>query len=531
MKKSLLTWLATVALVLVSGFVPTSRVNAAPSWLEQCVTNVNDPLFDKAFILSLVGYASEADFETSVTNGTWTVQLATGSGAFGYHRGNNPDLYCGNGQNNSRDYLDSHNNSRDFFIGGAGNDSMTGTMWQSTFYGGEGDDSANRVEEASYFYGGPGTDSCTFVSTGSPWGSFCLTDGGPAPAVPGTPPAPTAVAGVSSAVVTVAAGSGGTLTSYAVTSTPGSFTCTVTGSSGNCTVSGLTNGTSYTFKATATNGGGTSGSSISSNAVTSVAPTTTTVAPVLSIVIEAPVTTIATGQNSVATIAPTTSTIAVRGTPAATAPTTTIAGTRTVISTTTTVPAIVTTTTVGPPSAGKVSAGQSAVQVDGVVTNAVVTRQANQMIINAGSLNATLSGVDNSGNRLPLDSEGNLHLDVGDVINVSVGGFKPGSIVEVWLFSTPKKLGSIVVAADGKVDGKFSIPTGVKSGSHRVVITARLANGKPTTFTLGILVGNISKTSTLTRVLIAIPITLAIGFGFLLPTQMRHRRRRRLTAN
>ena len=349
--------------------------------------------------------------------------------------------------------------------------------------------------------------------------------------MPGTPPAPTAVAGVSSAVVTVAAGSGGTPASYVVTSTPGSYTCTVTGSSGNCTVSGLTNGTSYTFKATATNGGGTSGSSSSSNAVTSVAPTTTTVAPVLSIVIEAPVTTIATGQNSVATIAPTTSTIAVRGTPVATASTTTIAGTRTVTSTTTTVPAIVTTTTVGPPSAGKVSAGQSAVQVDGVVTDAVVTRQANQMIINAGSLNATLSGVDNSGNRLPLDSEGNLHLAVGDVINVSVGGFKPGSVVEVWLFSTPKKLGSIVVAADGKVDGKFSIPTGVKSGSHRVVITAKLANGKPTTFTLGILVGNISKTSTLTRVLIAIPITLAIGFGFLLPTQMRHRRRRRAMAN
>jgi len=353
----------------------------------------------------------------------------------------------------------------------------------------------------------------------------------PQPVVPGTPPAPTAEVGDASAVVTVAAGSGGTPASFRVTSTPGSFTCTVTGSSGSCTVTGLTYGTSYTFKAAATNGGGTSGPSSSSNAVTSVAPTTTTVAPVLSIVIEAPVTTIATGQNSVATIAPTTSTIAVRGTPAATAPTTTIAGTRTVISTTTTVPAIVTTTTVGPPSAGKVSAGQSAVQVDGVVTNAVVTRQANQMIINAGSLNATLSGVDNSGNRLPLDSEGNLHLAIGDVINVSVGGFKPGSVVEVWLFSTPKKLGSIVVAADGKVDGKFSIPTGVKSGSHRVVITAKLANGKPTTFTLGILVGNISKTSTLTRVLIAIPITLAIGFGFLLPTQMRQRRRRRAMAN
>jgi hypothetical protein len=152
------------------------------------------------------------------------------------------------------------------------------------------------------------------------------------------------------------------------------------------------------------------------------------------------------------------------------------------------------------------------------------------MVINAGSLNATLSGVDNAGKRLPLDSDGNLHLSVGDVINVSVGGFKPDSVVDVWLFSTPNKLGSIVVRADGNVDGKFAIPAGIKSGSHRVVITARLANGKPTTFTLGILVGNISRTSTLTRVLIAIPITLAIGFGFLLPTQLR-RRRRRLAPN
>ena len=261
-----------------------------------------------------------------------------------------------------------------------------------------------------------------------------------------------------------------------MTSTPGSLTCTVVGSSGDCTVTGLTYGTSYTFKATASNAGGTSSSSVSSNAVTPVAPTTTTAAPALSIVIQAPVTTVAQGQMSVATVAPTTTTtsIAVVGAPVAVVSTTTTIVTRPAVvrTTTTTVPAIVTTTTVGPPSAGKVSAGQTAVQVDGVATDAVVTRQANQMVINAGSLNATLSGVDDAGNRLPLDSDGNLHLAVGDVIKVSVGGFKPGSAVEVWLFSTPRNLGTIVVGLDGKIDGKFSIPTGVKSGSHRVVITA-----------------------------------------------------------
>ena len=40
-----------------------------------------------------------------------------------------------------------------------------------------------------------------------------------------------------------------------------------------------------------------------------------------------------------------------------------------------------------------------------------------------------------------------------------------------------------------------------------------------------IAVGEIARTSTLTRVLIAIPIVLAIGFGLILPNQLRRRRK------
>ena len=248
----------------------------------------------------------------------------------------------------------------------------------------------------------------------------------------------------------------------------------------------------------------------------------------LSIVIQAPVTTVAQGQLSVVTLAPTTTTLPVlgaNGVPVPTTTTTTVAPARTRPVVTTTVPAIVTTTTLGPPVVDKVDAGQTAVQVDGVKTDAVVTRSNNQMVVTAGSLSATLSGLDKTGNRAALDSNGVVHLDVGDVIKISLGGFKPESIVEVWLFSTPTKLGTAEVGADGKMSGAYKLPFGTKSGSHRVVVTAKLPNGKPTTFTLGILVGDISTTSTLTRVLIAIPITLAIGFGFLLPTQLRRRRR------
>ena len=262
------------------------------------------------------------------------------------------------------------------------------------------------------------------------------------------------------------------------------------------------------------------------------ATTTTTAAPTLSIVIQAPVTTVAQGQVSVATVAPTTTTTTVavlgaNGLPIPTTTSTSIASAKTkTVVTTTTLPQVVTTTTVGPPSASKVKAGQTAVQVDGVDTDAKVSRENNQMVVNAGSVSAVLSGTDSAGKTLPLDTDGTVHLSAGDLIKVSVGGFEPKSIVEVWLFSTPTQLGSAVVGTDGTMSGTYKLPFGVKSGSHRVVVTAKLPNGKATTFTLGVLIGNINKTSTLTRVLIAIPISLAVGFGFLLPTQARRRKRR-----
>jgi hypothetical protein len=313
---------------------------------------------------------------------------------------------------------------------------------------------------------------------------------------------------------------------YALTTTKG----TVSRSSDDVTVTGLVAGESATVTISVTRSAYKPVSKTVSGSATP-AVTTTTAAPSLSIVIQAPVTTVAQGQASVATLAPTTTTLPVLGANGLPVPTTTTTSTTTpkqprAIATTTTVLTRNKNSAPTPPVVAKVSAGQTAVQVNGVKTDATVTRENNQMVVNAGSLSATLSGLDKAGKTSPLDSDGNVHLDGGDIIKISVGGFKPGTLVEVWLFSTPTQLGTAVVGADGTVTGAYRLPIATKSGSHRVVVTAKMANGKPTTFTLGILVGNISTTSTLTRILIAIPIALAMGFGFLLPNQLRHRRKK-----
>jgi hypothetical protein len=185
----------------------------------------------------------------------------------------------------------------------------------------------------------------------------------------------------------------------------------------------------------------------------------------------------------------------------------------------------VTTTTITPPKVAAVAAGETAVQVDGVETKSQVSRENNQLVVSAGALKATIGGLNKNGTAMSLDEDGNVRLRSGDVVRIKLAGFRPNSTVEAWLFSTPVLLGSSVVSADGSVTGNFTIPKNTPEGPHRIVIVAKSTNGKPTTFTVGVEVGEIARTSTITRVLISIPIALAVLFGLFLPAVSRRRRK------
>ncbi len=336
---------------------------------------------------------------------------------------------------------------------------------------------------------------------------------------------------------------------YALTTSKG----TVSRSNDDVTVTGLAAGESATVTIAVTRTNYKPASKTVTGSATPTA-TTTTVKPAVVIEIQAPattvapgqapVTTVAQGQASVATIAPSVSRDVTSATTTTTTTTTTTPATAIVplvknAAIPTASPETTPETTprlknadfsTGQPVApmiAEVSTGESALDVGGVRTNVDVSRENNKIVLKSGTYQAVLSGLDSSGGTRSLDADGNLRLTSGDVLRLNMGGFKVGTQVEVWMFSTPVRLGTTKVETDGRVTGTFTIPKNIEDGSHRIAVTAKLPNGKSTTFTLGILVGDVSTTSTLTRVLIAIPITLAIGFGFLLPTQIRRRRKAR----
>ena len=157
---NVLSILATFFLLFFSA--PLALAIDGAALLTSCANSINDPLYTRDTIATIMGFANAAGLETAITNGTITVWVASGSGEItgsSGANGNAQDLFCGNGNDNTVPVMDSNSSTQDFFFGGAGNDSVTTHMWFSTFYGGLGNDYVSILDEASHFYGGPGTDS------------------------------------------------------------------------------------------------------------------------------------------------------------------------------------------------------------------------------------------------------------------------------------------------------------------------------------------------------------------------------------
>ena len=269
----------------------------------------------------------------------------------------------------------------------------------------------------------------------------------------------------------------------------------------------------------------TTSSTTTTTTTTTLAPTTTvrtvttTAAPALEIVVNAPATTnpaVNSGQATQPTIAAAskvTTTSIPMSPPAVASP-----------ATTTTVASSTTSVAPTAPSIQAVAPGSAAVTVGDKTEPVTVKRADNQVTVTAGKLSATLGSLTKSGSITALDNDGNVRLKPGDTVRIKLAGFKPGSTVEAWLFSTPQLMGTAKVGADGVVVGTFTVPKNVPLGSHRIAVVAQTTDGKPATLAVGVMVGNWKKERSITIWLIVLPIVLAIMGALALPATRRRRK-------
>jgi hypothetical protein len=178
------------------------------------------------------------------------------------------------------------------------------------------------------------------------------------------------------------------------------------------------------------------------------------------------------------------------------------------------------------PVPGDVETGQGSYKTNGKVEKLVISRDSNQMVMDAGQQKVVIGLLDSNGRRVALDDAGNLDLSRAAFIDVSLDGFQPGEGCSVWLFSTASKLGDSVVGPDGRVSGRFEIPSDVETGSHRIVVAVGEKSESSSRFTLGVVNSEVSESSLASRALIAVPLAIAVVIGLLIPNQQRRKRRK-----
>lgn len=198
--------------------------------------------------------------------------------------------------------------------------------------------------------------------------------------------------------------------------------------------------------------------------------------------------------------------------------------------TTTTSIAPTTTTTVPAPDAPEAAPGEAGATIDGQSVEAQLSRSENGLVVTAGSMSATVYGETSDGQRIALDADGNLQLNEGDSVVVEGNGFEADATVDIWLFSTPTRLGDLPTSSSGTVSGSFEVPVSMEPGAHRLVLKGTSADGKDAVIGVGLYLGDYETEGGINRWLIIVPLVLATILGLVIPTTVRRRRAQQLNA-
>jgi hypothetical protein len=136
----------------------------------------------------------------------------------------------------------------------------------------------------------------------------------------------------------------------------------------------------------------------------------------------------------------------------------------------------------------EVKPGEIAAVVDGQ------EQRAGLEIVNDVALRVTLpqgvilqvSSILTDGKPAKVASDGALLVVQGTSVDIAGSGYRPDSLIDLTIFSTPTRLGTVTVEADGSFEANFPIPAGIEPGDHTVKIDGTSSARELTTVSVGV---------------------------------------------
>jgi hypothetical protein len=144
------------------------------------------------------------------------------------------------------------------------------------------------------------------------------------------------------------------------------------------------------------------------------------------------------------------------------------------------------------PPAG-LAAGSSLHLVNGVPTGLVVEpndpKVPTGLNVRGDGFFMKLAGLNSQGRPLGLSSDGGaLILEADRMAQVEGNGFLPNSEVRLFVFSTPRYIGSVTTDATGSFLGKVPIPSDIPAGRHTLQANGYTTDAKVRSLSLGVVV-------------------------------------------
>jgi hypothetical protein len=138
----------------------------------------------------------------------------------------------------------------------------------------------------------------------------------------------------------------------------------------------------------------------------------------------------------------------------------------------------------------EVAPGQAVVVVDGQTEQSTirVIDESRLQIDLPGDVSIGLTSITTGGSPAKIGSDGSLLVSSGSFVDIEGTGYKPGTEVDFWMYSTPTHLGTLVADAAGSFTAHFVIPKSIAIGGHTVKIDGVSKSGKLTTVSVGVTV-------------------------------------------